>query len=260
MRLKYSTWPKAQAYFKNNDMVIIGIGSIECHGTHLPLGTDIIIPDNLIDSIEQKSDIMIAPSIPYGACDYFMGFPGSISLGGELLYQVLSKIVDGLYSAGARKFIFLNGHGGNIPSLEAIGCDISKKGGLAAIMNWWLMAWEFNPEWKGGHAGGEETAAIMAICPESVDWQAVKDGGMTDVSKNIKAKGLKTVSFKNIELVLPRYVSKATDNGWVGPDHPNTATEEWGRNMLDKISEYIVEFIEEFKTAEIGIEEESLEI
>ena len=35
MRLANITWPQAQAYFKENDMVLIGIGSIECHGRHI---------------------------------------------------------------------------------------------------------------------------------------------------------------------------------------------------------------------------------
>ena len=32
MRLTNLTWPKAQEYFEKNDMVLISIGSIECHG------------------------------------------------------------------------------------------------------------------------------------------------------------------------------------------------------------------------------------
>ena len=40
MRLENLTWPKAQEYFEKNDMVLVSIGSIECHGRHMPLGTD----------------------------------------------------------------------------------------------------------------------------------------------------------------------------------------------------------------------------
>ncbi len=64
MRLANLTWPKAQEYFEKNDMVLISIGSIECHGRHMPLGTDTLIPDFLLEKIEQKSDVLIAPTIP----------------------------------------------------------------------------------------------------------------------------------------------------------------------------------------------------
>jgi tRNA pseudouridine55 synthase len=40
---------------------------------------------------------------------------------------------------------------------------------MTVILNWWLMAWDMNPAWKGGHGGGEETAAIMGIDPSLVD-------------------------------------------------------------------------------------------
>ena len=51
MRLANITWPKAQKYFEENDMVIVSIGSIECHGRHMPLGTDTLIPDRLLELI-----------------------------------------------------------------------------------------------------------------------------------------------------------------------------------------------------------------
>ena len=38
--LSEMTWVEVQAYLKDNDMVIIPLGSIEQHGRHLPTGTD----------------------------------------------------------------------------------------------------------------------------------------------------------------------------------------------------------------------------
>ena len=43
-----------------------------------------------------------------------------------------------------------------------------------------------------------------------------------------------------------------THNGWIGPDHPETATEEWGRKMLQTTADYIVDFMEEFKKVDIA--------
>ena len=40
--------------------------------------------------------------------------------------------------------------------------------------------------------------------------------------------------------------------GWIGPDHPETATEEWGRKMLQTTADYIVDFMEEFKKVDIA--------
>ena len=185
--------------------------------------------------------------MPYGSCDYFSEFPGTITLGTECLHQVLIHIQESLFQAGARRFIIINGHGGNIPAIEMAAYEMSKKGVLTAIMNWWQMAGNFNSVWSGGHAGGQETAAIMSINENMVDWDAMRDCNMANISDQIKVTGLKTVSFKDIEVIVPRDVGDISDNGWVGPDHPKLATKEWGNEMLIKISDYIVEFIEAFK-------------
>ena len=250
MRLQNITWKQAQNYFNKNDMVIIGLGSCECHGTHLPLGTDALVPDYIINLIEQKTDVLIASTLPYGSCDYFSEFPGTITLGTECLHQVLVRIAESLFQAGARKFVIINGHGGNIPAIEMTAYDMSKKGASTAIMNWWQMAKFFNPKWSGGHAGGQETAAIMAIDEKMVDWSALRECSFDDVSEDITSTGLKTVKYKNVEVIMPRNVADVSDNGWIGSDHPNTATKEWGNDMLNTISDYIVEFIKAFKTTE----------
>lgn len=252
MRLQNTTWPHVQDYFQKNDTVILGVGSCECHGTHLPLGTDALVPDHIIQLIEQKTEVLIAPTIPYGSCDYFSEFPGTVTLGTECLHKVLMHIEESLFNAGARRFVIINGHGGNIPAIEMAAYEMSKKGALTAIMNWWQMAGSFDTAWRGGHAGGQETAAIMAIDPKMVDWSAVRDGGIADLSDQIKATGLKTVSFKGIEVIVPRNVADVSDNGWIGPDHPDIATQEWGTKMLHIIADYIVEFIDAFKDAELG--------
>ena len=175
MRLANITWPQAQAYFKENDMVLIGIGSIECHGRHMPLGTDTLIPDHLLEMIEEKSDVLIAPTIPYGACQSLSPYPGTIDIDGDILYQFFRQIMLSLYRHGARKFVILNGHGGNMKTIERLGLEFEDKGCLVAMLNWWLMAWDMNPAWKGGHGGAD-----AGIVPSFVDF--VLTGAKPDVS------------------------------------------------------------------------------
>ena len=230
MRLANMTWPQVQKYFEKSDMVLISIGSIECHGRHMPLGTDTLIPDHLLEKIEKKSD------------------PGTIDIDNEVLYLFCKQIFENLYRHGARKFVFLNGHGGNMKMIERLALEYEKKGCLVAMLNWWLMAWDMNPAWKGGHGGGEETAAILGIDPSLVDKSEI--GGelkFYDLSENLKVTGFRSVEFKGVTVEIPRSTTHVTDSGWIGPDHPNTATEEWGREMLQTTADYIVDFMEEFK-------------
>ena len=136
MRLENLTWPKAQEYFEKNDMVLISIGSIECHGRHMPLGTDTLIPEHLLEKIEKKSDVLIAPTIPYGSCPNFAPYPGTIDIDDEVLYQFCRQVFLSLYRHGARKFVFLNGHGGNIKMIERLGMEFEDKGCLVATVSY----------------------------------------------------------------------------------------------------------------------------
>ncbi len=247
MRLAKMTWVMVEKYFQENDIVLIPIGSTECHGRHMPLGTDFLIPDRIAALIEEKTEILVTPVIQYGMCDYLTDFPGTISIGNELLYKLVDKISENLWRSGARKFVFLNGHGGNSNALGCVCLNIHKKGGLAVILNWWSMAGEFDPEWAGGHGGGEETAAILAIDPDLVDRSQISDSTAKQFSDSILVQGINTVRFKGISVSMPRSVRSVTDNGWFGPDHPADATAEWGQKMLTAFSEWCIEFIEEFK-------------
>ena len=247
MRLANITWPQAEAYFKEHDMVLMGVGSIECHGKHMPLGTDTLIPDHLLEDIEKRTDVLICPTLPYGATDTLADFPGTINLGTDVLYDVMRSITDSLWQHGARKFVILNGHGGNTRHLHRLGMELQKRGGLMAVLNWWLMAWDMDPAWKGGHGGGEETAAIMGIDPGLIDRTYLEEPlVLKNVSDELVATGFSSVVYKGVSVDIPRVTPTVTDNGWIVPDHPNTATEAWGKKMLQTSADYIVDFLGAF--------------
>jgi len=249
VRLANLTWPKAEAYFKTRDTVLLAVGSIECHGRHLPLGTDTLIPDRILDLVEARyRDLLIAPTVPYGACDSLEPFPGTVNIGSEVLYDLLSRITGSLRRHGAKRFIILNGHGGNVQVIQRLGLDLERDGCLLALLNWWLNAWELDPAWKGGHGGGEETAGVMGVDPALVDMGEIEtNAALHDVSPGLKATGFYTVEFKGVQVTIPRATPRVTDNGWIGPDHPRTATPEWGRKMLDAMADYVVDFAREFE-------------
>ena len=80
MRLEHMTWKQAQAYFAEHDTVVIPVGSIENHGSHLALGTDFLVPSHIAQTIDQQTDVLIAPAVPYGVADHHFGFPGTVSV------------------------------------------------------------------------------------------------------------------------------------------------------------------------------------
>lgn len=252
MRLANLTWPQAEKAFAADPVVILPIGTAEQHGRHLPLGTDMMAPDSICDLIEARDpDVLILPSWSYGQCDSQTEFPGTISLGPQLLYEVVLKIFSGLMAHGARRFIALNGHGPNCGPIERAALELCRRGAMVAELNWWRYVWDLDPSWRGGHGGGQETAAILAIRPESVDRAAFEPARMRGISEEMPASGWDSVRYRGVDIPVPRLDCDVTDNGWLGPDPLETATEEWGRKMLTAAADWAADFIAAYRKTEL---------
>ena len=252
MYLERSTWPSVQRYFAHGkDLVILAIGSTEEHGRHNPLGTDTLAPNFLLEKIEaaEGDNVLIAPTLPYGAADDLLGYPGTLSIGYELLYQIVSRLCSQLYDYGARRFVFLNGHGPNIKPLSQVGEELDRRGCRCALMNWWLMAGEINPAWAGGHGAGEETSAMLAVDPNLVDRSEIGEMGLVnDVSDALPTDGWSSVIYKGVHVGMPRDAVRYASNGWIGSDHVRTASKDWGDAMMDATASYIIDFIGQLRT------------
>ena len=248
MFLARSTWPQVRSYFEQHDAVLIGVGSIECHGRHNPLGTDTMAPDALMRLVDAEyPEVLIAPTQPYGATDDLMGYPGTVSLGVEGLYRVMTSVTDALWGYGARRFVFVNGHGGNVKSLSGVCSQLNRRGCHAALMNWWKMAPQLDPAWGGGHGDGMETSANLAIDPESVDMSAAAPEALRDdIGGGFETTGWSTVRFEGVNVDFPRRLVRLSSNGWLGYGlgvMPEDASAERGRAMLEGTAHYIVRFV-----------------
>jgi len=158
------------------DTVIIPTGSFEAHGMHCPLGTDILIPERMCRDLEAASggEFFIAPTVNYGYTPTLAGFPGTVTIPAETLISLYSEIGSCFVRWGAKNIVFMNGHGGNIPALT-LACDkIAKAGGTAMAISWWAT---YSADIlkicdTQGHAGEDETSAVLAIDASLVDDEA----------------------------------------------------------------------------------------
>ena len=258
MFLEHMNYLEVEEYLKHKDTVIIPVGSLENHGKHMPLGTDTMIPHRIAELVNERCpDIVIAPTLPYGATEDLRGFAGTVSLGVEGLRSVLSSICNQLFDYGFRRFVILNGHGGNNKPIELVGLDLYKRGAYLAIVNWWLLAGQLNPDWKGGHGGAEEAAGVMAVDPALIrkEYLTLGENIRNDISDELPSGSWTAVDFKGGSVTIPRPVNRITDNGWLahgmGSDEPTKATEEWGRAMLIAVAEYVKDFIGALERAQL---------
>ncbi len=122
MHLADLNWMDVERYLQHDDRIILITGATEQHA-YLSLLTDIRIPQAIADAVAGRESVLVAPPLNFGCSADFMEYPGTISLSPSTFAQVLTEIVDSLTRHGFRRFLIMNGHGGNAlpPALAVDG-------------------------------------------------------------------------------------------------------------------------------------------
>jgi creatinine amidohydrolase len=156
--------------------VLIPVGSVEEHGTHLPLATDTMVVYELSKQVAQAVDVFVAPPLPYGVLRSTRGHPGSVGISAATLRGMIHDITHSLYRQGLRRFIILSGHAGSIhmAALREIGeALIEEIDGIAvAFLSILDLITEECSHWietrNDSHAGEIETSVMMFLKPHLV--------------------------------------------------------------------------------------------
>jgi creatinine amidohydrolase len=120
MRLAELTWMEIEAYLKKDDRVMLVLGATEQHG-YISIGADVKIPLSISDAASQQSGVPVAPPFNFGCSSYFTKYPGTISMRVSTLLAVVEDMVRSLYGQGFKRFLIVNGHGGNKPAKTSLG-------------------------------------------------------------------------------------------------------------------------------------------
>ncbi len=112
MRIEDLNWMDVEGYLKHDDRLILVVGACEQHG-YLSLLSDVKIPLALADAVSKDTGVLVAPPLNFGASPYFISYPGTLSLRLSTLMDSVEDVVRSAYRQGFRRFLVLNGHGGN---------------------------------------------------------------------------------------------------------------------------------------------------
>ena len=111
------SWPEVEELDKQRSCVLLPLSPIEEHGPHLPLGTDIFGARDIAELAAKKCiqanssmQVVHAPVIPLGCADITSDFPGTISLRGKTLYNLLVDFCSGLARSGFKYIVIVNHH------------------------------------------------------------------------------------------------------------------------------------------------------
>lgn len=124
MQLHLASWPDIETYLARSRGIIVPIGSTEQHGPTGLLGTDAITADTVARGVGEAVQALVAPTIAIGMAEHHMAFPGTITLRPSTLIAYVRDYVLSLAAHGFARFLFVNGHGGNVPTVKAAFYEI----------------------------------------------------------------------------------------------------------------------------------------
>jgi creatinine amidohydrolase len=243
-QLTGSEWQQA-----SDTAVLLPLGTIENHGPHLPIGTDLAIAEAVcLVASEHDESLVVAPSIPYGVSyQHRRAAGGAISLPTSLLSELLTTIVEGLVGADDQLAVLaVNGHAGNTSAITASVDEIGRRLGQVrfAACSWWQLVMDVIAE-SGrsdgggiGHAGAIETSVMLAIQPALVRRDLIPEG---------------TSGWPDSVLRDPRLhrwldFAPYMGDGVLGA--PRDADEEFGRMLLQAAAERLADVAGQLRSSE----------
>ena len=173
---EYLSWPEVKNISEEKRSTIIWpFGAIEQHGPHLPLATDGIFVDEIINEVLKLLPADIPPKkIPtqyIGFSPEHIGFDGTLSLSSHILISMISEVGKQLSDMGFKRLLLLNAHGGQISLLNTAARELKKIAPKLAIFPCFLWSGVqglnnlvSKSELENGlHASLAETSLMMEI-------------------------------------------------------------------------------------------------
>lgn len=114
--------------------VILPVGTVELHGSHMPAGCDTFISAAFAQRLAEKIDALVAPPEHYSFIGATSNFRGGVSVSFEASIRFLKDIVRGFIKSGFRKILLISVHYPNATTLDAVSRDIFAESGVP-VMN-----------------------------------------------------------------------------------------------------------------------------
>jgi len=237
-------WPDIKAAIDQGfTTAVVGVGSTEQHGPHLPTMTDARIAEEVAHRVALKlGNALQARTVDVGVSEHHLAFAGTISLRPETLKMILSDYVDSLVRSGFKRIVILPLHGGNFatvaqvivesraahPGIEVTGyTDLL---GLTGFLNQVSGEHGITAEESGAHAGESETSIMMVLERDLV------------VPERFTSGYLGPLGEAEVKVIFERGMPALTANGVLGD--PRKASAERGRIYLERVADFLREKVE----------------
>ena len=250
-----------------NTVIIFSLGSIEQHGPHLPLGTDIIAAQERAVRIAKETNSIVCISALAGYSPQHMNFKGTISFTQETLVGVIKDTILSLYKHGFKKVLIINTHNTNSSIIES---SIFALTDCIAPNKYLANSIAFNRKYpsefinildkrKYGsldiHAGKSETSIIKAIRPDLVKEKSISNLKNSNkfryFDKFIKMTDIDEVDKFLFDTLLPTKSEEISPNGIYGISNIQESDPDFYLKNIHKTVNFYVKFIKRWKSEDV---------
>tara|TARA_B100000700_G_C15060896_1_gene865770 strand:- start:5350 stop:6162 length:813 start_codon:yes stop_codon:yes gene_type:complete len=236
------SWPEVQTIAnKRGSTLVWPFGAIEQHGYHLPLSTDSLISEKILEEVisgfSEDLPILSLPPHKIGFSPEHLNFSGTLSMSSKLIVESIIEIGQQIHEMGFKRLILFNSHGGQIGLLQAAARELKIKTPKMAIFPCFIWSGvkgieDLIPkdEYENGlHAALLETSLMMCLAPDLVDDSNLSYGNITnsltsDIPSGWSFEGATPLAWMTNEL---------TDSGVIGD--PSRSNPLLGSKIKEKL-------------------------
>jgi creatinine amidohydrolase len=166
-------------------IAVLPLAAVEQHGPHLPVGTDALIGQGMLDTVRALCppdlDVVVLPVQAVGKSNEHLWARGTLTLTAEAALAAWVEIGLSVARAGLRKVILINSHGGNADLMSILARELRVRAGMLAVRASWIAfgvpegVYSARELAFGIHGGDYETSLMLHFHPGNVAMDQARD-------------------------------------------------------------------------------------
>ncbi len=232
-----------------NSVALIPMAAMETHGPHLPLATDGLIAEGIVERASKlntnKAPIYRLPVLWLGASTEHADRSGTLSIEPEALISQICSVGEGLVGRGIKRVLLFNAHGGNIAAGQIAALKLRAQFEMLAASAHWL---DFGlpktltspaPLEEDVHGGWAEASILLHLAPGLVKQESASANPPSAPAASLFPKGPVNWGWK---------IDDLAPGGWIG--RPELASADLGAAMVDHAASKLCEVLVDLTNAQ----------
>ena len=169
------TWPEVGRILARDPRMLLAAGALQQHGPHLPLATNALVAERVVESVSQRLGVLRAPAFLYGVPVRTGPFAGASGLRRKTFHRAVNELLACWEDHGVTEFIIVTAHRFD-PHVEALLMALTASSTTTVVD---LSRIELNDVLEEdpllAHGGELETSLLMHLAPDRIRREEIGD-------------------------------------------------------------------------------------